>query len=131
MPKFVLNKIVRDNLREEYERMNQTATYRQLSKAEHTEALRQKIIEEADELATDAGPAEILAELRDIQQAIDDLATLQGISSEQIRIAVKEKFEKKGGFAGGAFVETLDLTDDDEWVAYYRSHPDTFKEVKQ
>ena len=42
MPKFIFNKLVRDKLRQEYERMNQKAVYRRLTPDEHATELKRK-----------------------------------------------------------------------------------------
>jgi len=129
MPTFILNKLVRDKLRSEYERMNQTATYRQLSKTEFGAELVRKIIEEVKEIPVGGTKEAITAELADAQQAIDDLMALHSILPSEVREVKQKKLIAKGGFAGAAFVTTLELSDDDTWVDYYRSAPDIFSEV--
>lgn len=126
MPKFLFNKLVRDKLRDEYTRINQTAQYRKLSKTEYIEALKQKIIEEANEIPVDSTVDEIVSEIGDVQQAIDDLKKLHGISDEQVAQVMRKKFERKGGFSEGTFVETLEIGDGDEWLEYYEARPDVF-----
>jgi len=128
MPTFIFNKLIRDKLAGEYERMNQKATYRTLSKAEHSEALKQKINEEARELIITSSTDDIVGELADIKQAIGDLQTIHDIGDDHIENARQKKFVKKGGFNGANYVETLELADDDEWVDYYRASPDVFVE---
>jgi predicted house-cleaning noncanonical NTP pyrophosphatase (MazG superfamily) len=129
VPIFIFNKLIRDKLRGEYERMGQKATYRTLSKIEHAKQLKQKIIEETKEIPLDGSIEDITSEIADVRQALDDLATVNGISEGQISDAKQRKFDKKGGFSAGTFVETLELADDDEWVEYYRKSPDIFAEV--
>lgn len=129
MPTFIFNKLVRDKLRDEYIRLNQKAVYRELSKSEQSKELANKIIEEIKEIPTDGSKEEIMAELADAEQALDDFMQLHGISLTDVRAVQKKKFDKKGGFTGAAFVTTLELQDDDEWVKYYRSAPDVFIEV--
>lgn len=129
MPIFLFNKLVRDKLREEYEKLGQFARYVVLSEEEHSEALKQKIIEEANEIPV-VGRDDIISELADIFQVLDDFAALNGISEAEIQEVKQAKFNKKGGFAQGVFVETLELKNDDEWVKYYRKSPDVFKEIE-
>ncbi len=129
MPIFILNKLVRDKLRSEYERLNQQATYRALSRNEHVQTLKQKIAEEAAEIPLNSTSDDVVHELADVQQALDDLAGLQHISSEHIRQVQQQKFDKKGGFTAGTYVETLTLDDTDEWVEYYRRSPALYHEV--
>ena len=131
MPKFQFNKLVRDGMLAMYERIGQKAKYRKLSKAEHTKALTEKIIEETLELSThEAEGQEVIDEIADIQQALDDLKSLHSISDDQVAKAQTIKKDKKGGFAKGFFVETLELEDGDEWVSYYRREPKKYPELK-
>lgn len=129
MPKFILNKLVRDKLRDEYIRLDQKAEYRKLSKPEFSKELVNKIIEEAKEIPFDGTKDEIIAELADTQQAVDDLMQLHEISDDEIAKVQTEKFNKKGGFSGGNFVVSLELSDDDEWADYYRAEPAIYPEV--
>jgi len=130
MPRFELNKLVRDKLRDEYGCMEQIAVYKELSPEEHKTYLIKKIIEEALEIETDKPVDEIINEIADLQQVIDDLAVICNITKDQISFAQKHRYDLKGGFSGGVFVETLELKDDDLWVEYYRKRPDVFIEEK-
>jgi len=130
MALFIFNKLVRDNLRAEYERLNQRAVYRKLSRVEHSNALKYKIIEEASEITPELSHEELIGELADISQVIDDIMALHSIAPEDVATAQQRKFEKKGGFSGATFIATLELDEDDEWTAYYRKSPDVFHEIK-
>lgn len=128
MPKFKLNKLVRDKLPADYEKTGQKATYRELTPSEHKSELIRKIIEEASEINVYNSNEEITGEIADIQQVLDDLAFVCGIDQAQINLIKQAKNDKKGGFKNGAFVDTLELADEDEWVQYYRKRPDVFPE---
>ena len=131
MPKFIFNKLIRDKLCDEYVRLDQTAEYRELSKVEFSKELANKIIEEVKEIPVDGTKEEITAELADAQQAIDDLMHHHNVTSDDVALVQKKKFDKKGGFSEGNFVVSLDLKDDDEWVAYYRKSPEKFEEIHE
>lgn len=127
MPKFTLNKLVRDNLINEYFKLNQKPIYRELSKQEHLKALTQKLQEEVVELLK-AAPEDITAELADIQQVVDSITTIYDVNPEEVEAIKQQKSMKSGGFEKGYYVETLELDEDDEWTAYYRRDPDVFTE---
>lgn len=128
MPKFELNKLVRDGLRGEYERTNQNPVFRELSIDELKTQLARKIIEEANEIKVNSRPDEVIDEVADIRQTIDDIMAIYNITEEQVKLAQQKKYDKKGGFANGVFVETLELGDGDPWIEYYRKNPDIFPE---
>jgi len=129
MPTFIFNKLIRDKLKDEYVKLDHRATYIELSESELLEALKQKIIEEAKEIPADGLKEEIISELADIEQVIEDIAKRYGILDKEIVSAKQKKFEKKGGFAEGLFVERVELNDDDEWVEYYRKSPEKYREL--
>ena len=129
MPTFIFNKLIRDKLKEEYVRLDHRAKYIKLTDAELNEALKQKIIEEVNEIPIDGSKENIASELADIMQVIDDIAVKNGITQQEIIDAKIKKFAKKGGFSKGLFVEKVTLHDEDEWVAYYRQEPEKYKEI--
>ena len=128
MPTFHLNKLVRDKLREIYAGLNQKAKYKKLTSREHKGQLIRKITEEANEIDIDSSISEITDEIADLYQVLEDMMLLYGISEEQVKNSQRVSFDKKGGFIGGTYIETLELPDDDEWVSYYRKKPDIFPE---
>lgn len=129
MPEFKLNKLVRDKLPSDYERLGQEVKYKELTPDEYKAELINKIIEEANEIKAVNSIDEVKSEIADIYQALDDLIKLYDINADEISKAQQQKFDKKGGFANGIYVETIKLKSYDEWVDYYRSNPDVFPEV--
>ena len=130
MPRFIFNKLVRDKLIKEFERSGQGVIHRHVTAADHIKALKQKIAEEASEIPINGNRDDLVSEIADVQQAIDDLKALCEITNDQVTEVQQVKFSNKGGFLSGDFVETLELRDDDEWVEYYRAHPNVFPEIK-
>lgn len=129
MPTFILNKLVRSKLVSEYARMNQKVTYRPLTLEQHVEALKQKIIEEAKEIPVTGLDDDFISELADLQQVLDDLKEIRGVTDDQVVVVQKRKYDKKGGFLPGRYVEIIELQDNDPWLAYYRDNPELFPEV--
>jgi len=129
MPIFIFNKLVRDKLRDEYERIGQKASFRTLSRSELSTELINKMTEEIREVAESGTKEEITSELADVRQAMEDFMKLHSIDEVDIKKAQQKKFDKKGGFAEAVFVESLELKDDDEWVEYYRANPAMYLEI--
>jgi predicted house-cleaning noncanonical NTP pyrophosphatase (MazG superfamily) len=129
MPRFKLDKLVRDGLKDEYERSGQKTEYKELTVEGHKAALIRKIIEEALEIKVTDSNDDLIKEIADIEQALDDFKKINEITDEQVQVVKQKKFDKIGGFIGATYVNTLELADDDEWVKYYRSRPDIFPEV--
>jgi len=120
MPKFIFAKLVRDKIVDHQIASGAKPVYRRLSAAEH--------IEEAKEI-TQASPGEIVAEVADVQQAVDDLMELYGLTGKDVAQAQATKNDKNGAFKKGLFVDYVELDENDEWAAYYRQHADRYPEV--
>ncbi|MBI3889193.1 hypothetical protein HY312_01265 [Candidatus Saccharibacteria bacterium] len=72
---------------------------------------------------------EIIEEIADVQQVLDDLKSQYGITDLQVGEVQAAKFDKKGGFSDGVFVESVTLPESDEWVQYYRNAPEKYPEM--
>ena len=132
MPTFQFNKLVRDKLPAIYKKLNETITYRTLRGKELQVALCQKLIEEAAEIPLEGGDrASIIDEISDVEQVLDDLKSELAISNEEIDQAKQKKYEVKGGFADGIFVEQIELLDGDKWIEYYRAEPSKYPELNR
>lgn len=130
MPTFAFHKLIRDKLPTMYAELNQRTVSRKLNGVEWLQALRTKLIEEAAEIPLEAdNKEEIVGEISAVEQVLRDLKAALGISDQEVEAARLQKFAKKGGFSEGVFVETIELSDDDEWVAYYRQEPDKYPET--
>lgn len=120
---FRLNKLVRDKIVPDHIQNGAKVVHHKLSKEDKIKALAQKIIEEISE-GTD------LAELADVQEAIDQIAKDQGFTKEQIAEAQETKRTKNGGFNNGDFIDTETWPADHKWSDYYAADPARFPEIK-
>lgn len=92
------NKLVRDHIPEIIRQSGMECETAVLSDAEYCQALRQKLIEEATEVA-EADRDELVAELADLYEVIDALMLSYGISGDRILDAQAKRRETRGGFA--------------------------------
>ena len=92
------NKLVRDRIPEIIRQSGMECEIAVLSDAEYCQALRQKLIEEAAEVA-EADGDELVAELADLYEVIDALmAEVMSISGDRILNAQAKRRETRGGF---------------------------------
>lgn len=129
MPKFIFDKLVRDKIPDLQRDSGAIPSLRVLTPKEHKEQLINKIIEEAREILP-AARDELASEMADVQQALDDLRDLMGVSAEELARAQALKNDKKGSFKKGIFIDHVERDENDEWVEYYRRNPDRFPEIK-
>ena len=130
MPKFQLNKLVRDNLVQKSEDLGITVDYFKLQWQEEILALLNKIKEESWELGNETEPQKILWELVDVQQAINDLIKKMGIPVEEFIQKVEAKKIDKWWFEQWLYVKTMEMDDSNPRSDYYKQDPQRFPEVQ-
>ncbi|MDJ0903535.1 MAG: nucleoside triphosphate pyrophosphohydrolase [Xenococcus sp. MO_188.B8] len=91
------NKLVRDKIPDIIRASNNQYEILTLSDAEYIDALKQKLLEEANEAAI-ASPDELAQELADIYEVIDALLAAAGIEKETVKNIQKQKRSIRGGF---------------------------------
>ena len=129
MPKFKFEKLVRDKIVDHQIALGGKPKYRELSSDAHKQELVNKIVEEAREIAN-APADELASEIADVQQALDDLKELCGISGHDVAKAQAVKNDKNGAFKKGLFVEHVEVDENNEWIAYYRQNADRYPEIR-
>jgi predicted house-cleaning noncanonical NTP pyrophosphatase (MazG superfamily) len=92
------HKLVRDRIPEIIRESGNECETAVLSDEEYRQALRQKLIEEAAEVAAADGE-NLIRELADLYEVIDALMASYGISGDRILNAQAKRRENRGGFA--------------------------------
>ncbi len=129
MAKFVFKKLVRDKIVAQQLAAGAKPHYKRLQEPEHIQALVEKIIEEAQEIA-DAPTQDRANEIADVQQALDDLKEQCHLTDKDVENAQYAKRDKNGAFREGLYIDYVEINDNDPWVTYYRAHPDRYPEIK-
>ena len=130
MPTFFFKKLVRDQVLQRCLDDPKVRTdYRILEPLEFKQELIAKIHEESEEIPViDAGDDEVLSELADVQAVIDSLVEAYGYTKHDIAAAQNEKARKNGVFENRAYIHSVDLDDDSEWIDYFRKNPEKYEE---
>ena len=131
MPKFIYNKLVRDNIPGWHIAEGHDVDGRQLAGDELKRALVRKLHEESDEvpIKRDADQ-DVKEEIADVMQALYDLMLVYELSFDEIELIRKNKLSKKGGFSQGEYVESIYMPTEDKWVEYCRQDPSKYPEIK-
>lgn len=125
MAKYRLGKLVRDNIGA----MDICRGKKRLSDAEFQSALRDKLIEEAKEVAVSSDNATFIAELADVFEVIDEMIAFHGLSKEEILATQQKKRDKKGGFSGRLFIDHVEVTPGTEAFDYYQGKSEIYPEI--
>jgi predicted house-cleaning noncanonical NTP pyrophosphatase (MazG superfamily) len=91
------HKLVRDRIPEIIRQSGLECQTVTLSETEYRQALRQKLMEEAQEAAT-ANDADLVTEIADLLEVVDALMKSYGISHHQVKLEQNQKRANKGDF---------------------------------
>jgi predicted house-cleaning noncanonical NTP pyrophosphatase (MazG superfamily) len=129
MVKFLCKKLGRDKGLEGFKSQNIKPIYKFLNGDELREALKYKLIEEAQEICDAQDRQEIVAELADVLEVISGLCKAYGITPNEIEKEKTEKYNNRGGFENGLYIETLEMDEDNPRAEHFRKSPDRYPEV--
>ena len=130
MRKFLQNKLVRDNIPTIMEEKGSILHWHYLNDKDYDEALRQKLIEESEEIEQAENREETIKELADVLEAIDALCALHNISKEEVVAIQTKKREAKGGFITRKFVDTAEHPEGSPQVEHCLAQPHKYPEIK-
>lgn len=102
--KIFYNKLIRDLIPEKIARAGAACETRELSQEEFERELLKKIEEEATGVTAATTREELIEELADVQDVIDEVCKVKGISSAEMQEAQAKALAKKGGFAKKLFL---------------------------
>lgn len=130
MPVFKFAKLVRDNVWQWHIDAGHVIKGEQLTAKQLRKSLCAKLHEEADEMDGALSREELIEEIADVRQILDDLCEEAKITNEDVARVQHEKLNRKGGFRGGRYIETLSIPgENDKWSVYCRARPDKYPEV--
>ena len=105
------NKLVRDRIPEILASQNIETIVRTLDDTEYAAALRSKLLEEAAEARSAAGP-DLALELADVLEVVYALADTSGIAREDLETVRRQRLESRGGFSARTFLQQTRETAD-------------------
>jgi predicted house-cleaning noncanonical NTP pyrophosphatase (MazG superfamily) len=128
MVKFSLKKLGRDKGLEGFKSQNIIPTYKFLHGDELREALKHKLIEEVQEICDAKNRQEMVAELADALEVINGLCKAYEINFKEVEKVKTEKYNDRGGFEKGLYIETLEMDETNPRVEHFRKSPDKYPE---
>lgn len=110
---IIYNKLIRDRIPEITAADGWTSITKILKSKEFVDALKKKILEEAQELNKGCGDKNLIEELVDIQEIIDAILEEKKIKPSEFRKNQTKKRQKRGGFKKKLFlIKTRRVQDD-------------------
>lgn len=123
MAKFRFEKIVRDKVPQILSDQDITYVCKKLSHDETLSALKDKLIEEAQEVKDAHSQDELREEIADTLEVIESLLQHSGLSWDEIDYARNIKNEKRGAFKDAVYISTVESYDGHALEKYHHEDP--------
>ncbi len=120
---FKVEKLIRDYLPSMMRAKGIVVHERAMDQEEFIQRLKDKLLEEVEEVNQACGREEQLEELADVLEVIQALAVATGLSMQQIEEKRIEKRHARGGFEGRLFNHRVEIEEDNQAIAYYLDRP--------
>lgn len=130
--RFVLNKLVRDNIVEKFQEEGVAANSEVLTDNEqYLEGLSAKLIEELEEVFAAQDKDELIEELADLEEALHSFKHLLGITEKEVTAMREKKVKEKGSYTDRLFIHYIDVPSKAKrLLKYYEEQPDKYPEVE-
>jgi predicted house-cleaning noncanonical NTP pyrophosphatase (MazG superfamily) len=129
LKKFAVQKLIRDKMPEILAQRNIALDFHIMDHDHHLKGLKDKLIEEAHEVADAQTKIELIEELADLQEVIDALLAFQGISKENLAQIQHAKRNHRGGFNKGVYSTSIEMAEDNPYIEYYLAKPQEYPEI--
>lgn len=116
---FKMNKLIRDQIPNLMLAKGIVMHNKVLDKEEFIQKLKDKLLEECQEVNESQTSDELLEELADVLEVIHALSNVLDISIEQIEQKRIEKRKQKGGFEGRIFNHHVDVDEENPVITYF------------
>ena len=127
--RFKIDKLIRDKLPQIMRSNGIEVFERVMEEEEYTKRLKDKLLEEVQEVLEAKNQADIKEELADVLEVIITLSKVHGLSFEDIEAARAKKKIDKGGFEGRVYNALVEIDSTNEDIGYYLARPDQYPEI--
>ncbi|WP_083821322.1 nucleoside triphosphate pyrophosphohydrolase [Candidatus Odyssella thessalonicensis] len=128
---FKFDKLIRDRSPQFLQDSGINVFHRVMGQDEFIRQLKQKLLEEVQEVHTALSPEEMLEELADLLEVIYALTTCQGFSLADLEAQRLQKKEARGGFEGRLYIAAVEIPENHPYLSYYRANPEKYPELNQ
>ena len=129
MRRFKIDKLIRDRFPEILSNSGIKVFERNLSQDEYIDSLKDKLVEEAQEICDADNKDDILEELADLFEVMTTFAKVQGFELQDIMRIAEEKKLNKGGFVFKTYVDFVEIESTHPNIKYYQASPAKYPEI--
>ncbi|MEB3703078.1 GNAT family N-acetyltransferase [Candidatus Bealeia paramacronuclearis] len=123
MAKFRFEKIVRDKVPQILEVQGIHFVQKELSAPEKIKALKDKLLEESQEVHEASSPQDLLEEIADVAEVLDAILAQSQITWEEVNLARTKKNEKSGAFQKSVYIKTVEAEDGHPLESFHYESP--------
>lgn len=127
--RFSCEKLARDNVIAQCLKQGIKLSYHMLDKEAHIHALKQKLIEEAEEVFESKETGDVIEELADVQEVLSVLMKKLGISEAELEAVRSKKLFEMGGFMQGIYVHHMDVALDSPRLNHFLNQPNKYPQL--
>ena len=121
--RFRVQKLIRDRLPSIMRAQGLQVFDRRLNDAEFVAALKDKLLEEAQEVGAAADETDLIDELADVMEVIAALAEASGVPLQAVEERRQAKRDERGGFDERVFNAAVEARDGLPAAEYYLARP--------
>lgn len=130
MPTFKFEKIVRDKTLDRIQSGGGNAVKEYLTTEDLIQALKDKLIEESNEVDGAMQPIDLTEELADVIEVVHGISKAAQIPFSEIEKSRLAKKEERGGFEEGLYIESATFDEGHRLTQYCRAQPEKYPEIK-
>jgi predicted house-cleaning noncanonical NTP pyrophosphatase (MazG superfamily) len=104
----IYQKLIRDKIPQFFSKPNKIFNTRILSDSEFKLSLKQKLIEESEELSKSVTKDDLINEIADVIEVLNYIKSSENISDNEIEKSRLHKKEERGGFDQKLFLESVE-----------------------
>lgn len=130
MKKFETGILIGQTRLEEMQRIGIKVHYEILSDEKYSFALKNKLLEECNELIDCNNKVEAASEIADVLDIIECIKNNFNIDDNLINYYRSENLKSKGSFDSKILSKYLEISEDNPAIDYYLSRPEKYPEIK-
>ncbi len=129
--RFKVNKLIRDKVPSIMISDAIRMCTRVMNKVEYIESLKDKLLEEANEVIVARDVDNLKEEIADLLEVMKAICLFYQVSWQEIEQVRNKKRKAKGGFSNAIYSDFVEMESSNQNVDYYLNQPNKYPQVKQ
>jgi predicted house-cleaning noncanonical NTP pyrophosphatase (MazG superfamily) len=131
MRRFKIDKLIRKKFLETLSLLGQNFNEKTLNAEAYIPYIKEKLVEESQEVMNSQNATELMEELADVLEVIHAFCNAYGFNFEYIDSLRLCKKEERGGFEDRLYSPYVDIEDNNPMISYYTSEPNKYPELSE